>query len=429
MIDRSGTTDFPKKSLGKKIIIFFSMVPYPLRKHGVSIRYFPIIEHLSKSHTLDLVIFHAIPSEKESYDALRKYCRNVSYIQNPKYIPHAIFSKLITYCRYAIPSSPPLSFVAHGGGVQRIITEQSGKDRYDLLLWVGAFLLPDLLAAMPLKTVDRFVVDFIDSPSLIKERWRMETFRLDSLERYELWKTIRWEGEVIRRMDETIYISDVDSRMVPEEFTPGKRRHVIRNGVEFGSYSADKFDGIVSPNIGFLGNMAYPPNVEAVHWLCENVFLPMKNTMKNLSLIIIGRNPVDSVRDLARHRGVLVTGTVENIWQYVNSIDLFVFPVLVGAGLKNKVLEAMYARKPVLTTEIGNEGINAVPGRDIFICSTPDEFQREAIRLLHLPEEQINIGNSAHEFIRKNFSWDKILKDYENILFETNILEPQWEKS
>jgi glycosyltransferase involved in cell wall biosynthesis len=131
---------------------------------------------------------------------------------------------------------------------------------------------------------------------------------------------------------------------------------------------------------------------------------------------------VDSVRDLAKHRGVLVTGTVENIWQYVNSIDLFVFPVLVGAGLKNKVLEAMYARKPVLTTEIGNEGINAVPGRDIFICSTPDEFQREAIRLLHLPEEQINIGNSAHEFIKKNFSWDKILKDYENILFETNIL-------
>jgi glycosyltransferase involved in cell wall biosynthesis len=375
---------------------------------------------------LDLVIFHDKPGDKESYHALRKYCRDVTYIQNPKSIPHEIYLKLTTYCRYAIPSSPPLSFVAHGGKeVRRVITEQSGKDRYDLLLWVGAFLLPYLMAAMPLKTVDRFVVDFIDSPSLLRKRRQNKVFRFDSLERYELWKTIRWEGEVIRRMDKTVYISDVDSQMVPNDFTPGKRRHVIPNGVEFGSYSAEKFDGIVSPNIGFLGNMAYPPNVEAVHWLCKNVFLPMKNTMKNLSLIIIGRNPVDSVRDLARHQGIIVTGTVDNIWQYVNSVDLFVFPVLVGAGLKNKVLEAMYARKPVLTTEIGNEGINAIPGRDIFICSTPDEFLREAIRLLHLPEDQLNIGNSAHEFIKMNFSWDKILKGYENILFESNIQEPQ----
>jgi hypothetical protein len=53
-----------------------------LREHGISVRYFPIIEHLSKSHTLDLVIFRTKPDRKESYEELRKYCRNVSYVQN-----------------------------------------------------------------------------------------------------------------------------------------------------------------------------------------------------------------------------------------------------------------------------------------------------------------------------------------------------------
>ena len=56
--------DFPRDRLGKKIIIFLPRIPYPLREHGISVRYFPIIEHLSKSHTLDLVIFRPRPGQE-----------------------------------------------------------------------------------------------------------------------------------------------------------------------------------------------------------------------------------------------------------------------------------------------------------------------------------------------------------------------------
>jgi hypothetical protein len=120
---------------GKKIIIFLPRVPYPLREHGISVRYFPIIEHLSKFHVLDLVIFRPRPDKRESYELLRHYCRNVSYVQNPKNLAHGAFSKLITYGRYAVPWSPPLTTVAHeAGDIQRVITEQAGRDRYDALL-------------------------------------------------------------------------------------------------------------------------------------------------------------------------------------------------------------------------------------------------------------------------------------------------------
>lgn len=417
MMEQFGTTDFLHNNSGKKIIIFFSMVPYPLRKHGLSIRYFPIIEHLSKSHTLDLVIFCPRPGDRESYDVLRKYCRNVSYIQNPKYLNHGPFSKLTTYCRYAAPWSNPLSIVTHGNSdMRRIITEQSGRDRYDALLWVGPTLLPGLLSAMPLKTVGKVLVDFIDSPSLIRKRWKNDAFRFGPLERYELWKTIRWEGEVIRKMDETIYISDVDSRMVPDEFTPGKRRHVIPNGVDFGTYSAEKVKGIVSPSIGFLGNMAYPPNIEAATWLFHEIFLPLRERVPDLSLILIGRDPLEPILKLRDHPGVTVTETVENIWPYVNSVDLFLFPLWTGAGLKNKILESMYAGRPIITTSIGNEGINAVSGRDILICQDSRTFQEETLRLLKSPEERRRIGKNAHEFVKQRFSWPPILQSFEDLM-------------
>ena len=411
--------EHPKEHSKRKILIFLPDVPFPLRSHGLSIRYFPIIRHLSKFYILDLVIFQPDPGKKTHLVDLRKYCRNVSYIQDPHYVRYGKISTMITYFRFAFPWTPPLFPVAHRGtDFRQIIEEESEKDHYDVILWVGASFLPHLLSAMPLKTVERVLVDFIDSPSLIKKRWKKDTFRFDFLERYELWKTIRWEGEVIRKMDGTIYISEVDSGTVPEALTQGKRRHVIPNGVDFGSYTTGKVDGIESPSIGFLGNMAYPPNVEAATWLFREVFLPLKDLIPDLSLILIGRDPLEPVLRLRNHPGVTVTGTVENIWPYVNSVDLFLFPLWTGAGLKNKILESMFAGRPVITTSIGNEGINAVPGRDILICQDSRKFQEETLRLLKSPEDRRRIGEHARAFVNHRFSWPPILKAFEEIVVD-----------
>jgi glycosyltransferase involved in cell wall biosynthesis len=84
--------------------------------------------------------------------------------------------------------------------------------------------------------------------------------------------------------------------------------------------------------------------------------------------------------------------------------------------VKNKILEAMYAGRPVVTTEIGNEGIDAVDGRDLVLCRTPDAFRREALRLLGSPGEKARLGTLAQAFVKKKFSWDGILRAYEDLV-------------
>ena len=316
-----------------------------------------------------------------------------------------------------MPWSAPFDFITYGG--DRLVREISSAGKgchYDCLIWVAGYYAEYLFKIMRSIHAERTVIDFIDSPTLWAERERSKSGSKSLVGKYNLWKIRKWEGKLTRCTDASIYISEVDAAAVPRGMGPSSSRRVIPNGVSVQSrFESSKVD-LPSPNIGFLGNMSYPPNIEAAHWLYQKVFLPLREKRKNLSLIIIGRDPVDSIIELGKQSGVTVTGTVEDIWPYVNSIDLFAFPLQIGAGMKNKILEVMCAGKAVLTTQIGNEGINAISGRDLLICRTEPEFLKEANRLLDQPQERMKIGNSAREFVKGNYSWDRVLKDYEEII-------------
>jgi glycosyltransferase involved in cell wall biosynthesis len=328
-----------------------------------------------------------------------------------------MFSKGRTYVNFLLPWTSPLFVVAHGGSViTRGIVEATKGERYDAFVWTGVDLLPHLMDALPSMSVGRVIVDFIDSPFLWAIRRKEHIFRIQSLERYERWKTSRWEGEIIRKVDGTIYISRVDADAVPSVHAPMGKRYVVPNGINVPSSTKTEPVSLPSPNIGFLGNMGYSPNIEAVEWLYNKVYGPLKIIFPDLTLVVIGRNPSPSIRELGDQPGVIVTGAVDDIWEYIHATDLFLFPLLRGAGLKNKILEVMYAGRPIVTTKIGNEGIDAVGGRDLILRETPDEFQREASRLLGSSQERARIGTSAKTFVKENFSWGGILRVYEDLV-------------
>ncbi len=400
-----------------RILLGFRSVPYPLRAHGLSVRYFPIIEHLSKRHEVDLLVINSDVEELGNLEGIRQYCRKVSILPDSRGNHHGIFTRLTTYATFLLPWTPPLSVVVHNGSkVTRGIAETMKGEHYDAMVWVGGDLLPHLMDALPSMSIKKVFVDFIDSPFLWATRREDKIFRIRLLDRYERWKTRRWEGSVIRKSDGAIYISRVDADAVPSGNEDRGKRSVVPNGINIPSGISTERVSFPSPNIGFLGNMGYLPNIEAVERLYKEIFVPLRKIHPELTLVVIGRNPSPSIRALGEKPGVIVTGEVEDIWGYINAIDLFLFPLLRGAGLKNKILEAMYAGRPVLTTKIGNEGIDAMEGRDLVICGTPDDFRREALRLQGSPRERERIGTSAQTFVRKNFSWDGILRDYEDLL-------------
>jgi glycosyltransferase involved in cell wall biosynthesis len=217
-------------------------------------------------------------------------------------------------------------------------------------------------------------------------------------------------------MDASIYISPVDANVVSREKDADRKPYVVPNGVSAEQYSPEVNNQMRSPNIGFLGNMAYSPNISAVHWLYSHVFLPARKELPNLTLYVIGRSPDGSILDLGKRDGVVVTGEVDEVWPYLNGVDICVFPLWKGTGLKNKVLEAMYARRPVVASPIAVEGIEGLPGRDFYVCEREEDFLRATLQLLKSTVMRKELGDSARRLVLDKFSWDRVLGEFECIL-------------
>jgi len=409
--------------INNRILFIFTVVPYPVRANGVSIRYFPLIQFLARRYDIDIILLSNENCSSEDINELKRYCKNFFFLQDPKYRKHGVFETWSTKVNFIIPWTPPISLVVDGGrDIVREISKFVRDTPYGAIVWVGSYLCPYLFPLIKSLPVSRIVVDFIDSPTLWQQRRLDRSLGLSSFQSYECWKTMRWEAMVIRTVSESIYISEVDAASVPLRLTPGRSRRVIPNGISMDSYSTDRVVSVPRPNIGFLGNMGYFPNVEAVLWLYKEVFCPLRITYPSLSLVIIGRDPVPSIRELEAAPGVIVTGAVESVWKYINAVDIFVFPLWIGGGLKNKVLEAMYAGRPVVTTPIGNEGIDAVPGREILISLDRSGFIDALEMLLQSESERIRVGEAAHRYVTGKFSWTNILSRFEEA-FIGNVQE------
>lgn len=153
-------------------------------------------------------------------------------------------------------------------------------------------------------------------------------------------------------------------------------------------------------NIIFFGAMNREENYLSVIWFIEKV-MPLLD--KDYKLLIIGGNPNDILENYVSDR-VQLLGYVQDISIYFSTALCLVAPLVLGAGIKIKILEAMSSGIPVLTNNIGIEGIDAVDKHDFFYCNSPEEYV-DGINTLYL-NNNLNkeIGDNAKEYIENNFN-------------------------
>jgi glycosyltransferase involved in cell wall biosynthesis len=161
--------------------------------------------------------------------------------------------------------------------------------------------------------------------------------------------------------------------------------------------------------------MSYPPNVSAALRLAHRVFPRIQSRLTDATLLIIGRDPAPEIRQLAGP-AISVTGTVDDIWPQITRANVFVFPMIEGTGLQNKILEAMYAGVPVVTTPIAAAGMRAGSGEQLLIAESDDEIAEQALKLLGDAPFSAALAARARSFVLREFSWSAILPQYEAIV-------------
>lgn len=162
-------------------------------------------------------------------------------------------------------------------------------------------------------------------------------------------------------------------------------------------------------SILFFGNMAREENYASVIWFINNVIPLLKDI--DFEFNIVGAKPSQTLKKHESDK-VHIIGFVEDIRPYFEESLCLVAPLVLGAGIKIKILEALSAGMPVLTNDIGIEGIPAENGKDYIRCSEPDEYAKY-IKLLHENRDLASkYSNNAANFIRNSYDLKQSLDDF-----------------
>jgi glycosyltransferase involved in cell wall biosynthesis len=155
----------------------------------------------------------------------------------------------------------------------------------------------------------------------------------------------------------------------------------------------------------FQGGMDWFPNRDAVEFFAETILPLVRAECPEVKFVVAGRNPpARLVEKLSESHGVEFTGTVPDMRPYLSAATVVVVPLRFGSGTRIKILEACAAGRPVVSTDIGAEGLELENGKDIIIADNPDEFARAVIALLRDPERGEAIGRSARSLIVERYS-------------------------
>ncbi len=236
----------------------------------------------------------------------------------------------------------------------------------------------------------------------------------------EYWKAV--EMSLMYKADVSYYPSEVECEAIKAEDEDINVKAIV-------AYVYEKFrddipeDFAKREGILFVGGFAHPPNADAVIWFVNEIYPLFKNKMEERGLaapdfIVVGSHATDEIEALQEPgNGVIIKGYVseEELARLYDTTRITAVPLRYGAGVKGKVVEALYYGSPIVTTAIGAEGIPEAESV-MEIADNPDTFAGALAELYSDPERCADMSKKSQEYIRAHYSvdaaWDIIKEDF-----------------
>lgn len=391
----------------KRLQILF-VCPYVpcIGVHGGGARMYYLIEGLARTHDCTVLSYMDREEDRVLARPLEKFCERVILIlrgQSPAE-PDWFHVK---------PHRPVKEFA--NPRFKAALEAEVGSGKYDLVQFEyhhTAFL------AGPVK---RFNVPMIWTHHEVQHRAMQLLLRLRDRAfpsrlalRWEWMKMLNFELQVGRLFDRIITFTKQDSDALTD-YDPSLPVVIHPLGVDAKYFSPRRRVKNKGQSLVFVGYFRHNPNEVGILWFCLKIWPDLKFRFGDLRLMIVGADPSPAVRRLGDNDGITVTGKVKDIRPYLASATAFIAPLISGAGMRGKILEAWALEKPVVATSVATAGLEAVNGENVLLADTPGEFVNRLILLLEDAKLQARIGKNARTTVKRFYSWPALISSHEEI--------------
>ena len=381
-----------------QILFLTSRLPYPPNR-GDRLRTYHLLKNLGSEHEITLVTFVNGVDEAELAGELEVLCEEIYVIRRPAL--RSLFSVASNLWR----SLPMQLLYYRSRKMQRLVDTLLANETYD-----AAYVHLFRMAPYVTNTHNLYrIVDLTDMiSSEIEASMPYRTLASRMVYSIEQPRIASFERFVASWAEETWLISDRD-RLLLAESHPEANLQTVPNGVDLVRFFPVE-EQKKEMRLLFVGHLDVFHNIDAVSFLVDEILPLVRQRIPQCTLDIVGAGKGTKLSGLGRKEGVRIRGFVPDLNQALNEAAVFVAPLRFSAGVQNKVLEAMAAAVPVVTTSNVNEGLAAQPQQDMLVGDGADELSQMIISLLEDEPMRMRIGQAGRRFVEQRFSWQRAVE-------------------
>lgn len=396
-----------------KILYIVPYVPTLIR-----VRPYNLIRFLaSRGNQITLATLWSDHDELQALEGLKPHCYRLEALRLSKkraYINMAL----------AVPTADPLQMhYCWQPNLVKLILQLIDKEKYDVIHIEHLRGLRYALALKEYSLSSRRILPPIvwDSVDCITFLFRQAALQTpNKFKRLAIWfdlqRTSTQEAHAVSQFERVLVTSPIDKKALEELCQPSTPNNinVLPNGVDLEYFQpvAEQRDGNV---VLVSGKMSYHANVAMVHYLKGEIMPLVWEQKPDIRLWIVGKDPPAEIKALARDSRILVTGAVPDIRPYLSRATLAVAPLRYGAGIQNKVLEAMASGLPVICSRQAAAALLHPEEEAFWIADGPQETSAAILKLLEQPQMREKLSKNGRHFVETYHDWNEITARLESI--------------
>jgi len=389
----------------KKILWVLPYLPWPITSGGKSRQYHLIKSLARRGHRITLLVQSKVAVDQEVMAEL-------GFLEDVIVVPRRKLASIKTVLLILFSRWPMLACINGFNSILSSKFEQLLSQQWDIIQIEHSYSFQPYAKLLSLRKTPFILTEHNVESGLGAATYSRLPFILKLFAPIDRWKYRRWERDVMQAAGKVIAVTKEDANEL--KAISGRDVNVVINGVD-----TDYFES-VSPSLAkkkvlFIGNYEYAPNVDAVEWLLEQIMPEVWKVQPDIKIVICGYAMPEEWSIRWEDTRIQWEGFVDNLSQIQKNSSIFIAPLRSGGGSKLKVLEAMAAGLPLVSTSQGVSGLDVQFGTHYLGGDSTSSLVEGICQFMDDPKNAIQLAASSRDYARVHHDWRIAAQQLEHV--------------